>query len=72
MPRQTATVRESLTTANTRPAKDDHDVSDGSDILHLPVQDHPTEPAQTWPTLAAALDSAQSGAGGAARTPCPV
>lgn len=33
-----------------------------SDIRHLPVQDHPTEPTQTWPALNAALDSAQSDA----------
>lgn len=31
-----------------------------SDIFHLPVQDYPTEPTQTWSTLAVALDSAQS------------
>lgn len=37
-------------------------MSERSDILHLPVQDYPAEPTQMWPTLPAALDSAQSDA----------
>jgi hypothetical protein len=35
-------------------------VSASTNTLHLPVQDHPTEPTLTWPTLAAALDTAQA------------
>lgn len=35
-------------------------MSAASDVSNLPVQDHPTEPTQTWPTVAAALHSAQS------------